>query len=65
MAVVINEFELAPAAGQPEGGGLGEAGGAGETGSAAAAPSKPQAPVQEAERIMRRQAERALRVWAH
>lgn len=62
MAVVINEFELAPAGGQEEAGGQATAA---VDGGQAAAGKPPKAPVQDVTRIMRRQHARMLRVTAY
>jgi hypothetical protein len=63
--VVINEFELSPASSGDQAAGGAGASGAGDGAAASAAPSQPKVPVQETERIMRRQAERLLRILAH
>ncbi len=63
MPVVINEFELAPTRGPEEA--TGQANNpAGEAGQAAAPKTAP-APVQDVERIIRRQRARLLRVAAY
>jgi hypothetical protein len=56
MAVVINEFEVAPAEAAPKRGGESEAANAPE-------PEKPKE--HEIETMMARHAERCERVWAH
>jgi hypothetical protein len=64
-SVVINEFELAPAGQDEAGSAAGSAApAAAETGSASPA-GQPKSPVQDAERIIRRHAERMLRLYAH
>jgi hypothetical protein len=57
MAVVINEFEVAPAEAAPK------RSAEGEPAAAAAEPEKPKD--HEIERMMARHAERCERVWAH
>lgn len=54
MPVVINEFEIAPAPPAPP---------APPAEEPAPPPQEP--PAQETERLLRRRAERQLRVWAH